>query len=200
MKAFIFDTETTWFTTKWWSIDEQPYIVQFAWIFGEISKENWFKELDRINVKVKPRISIPFASSQVHWIYDKDVENSPYIEEVVDSFLKFLNSADVVVWHNIEFDEEILRNELERIWRKWDYQPSKSICTMRGSTDYCQLQWRWISYKAPKLNELHLKLFGERFGWAHDAIVDVEATVRCFEELVKKWIIEIEENQLMRLF
>lgn len=200
MKAFVFDTETTWFTVKWWTLEEQPYIVQFAWILGNISKEKWFEELDRIDVKVKPRISIPFSASQVHGIYDKDVVDSPYIEDVISDFLKFLNTSDVVVWHNIEFDEGIIRNELARLWRSWDYQPMKSICTMRWSTDYCKLQWRGFSFKPPKLNELYKHLFGERFEWAHNAMIDVEATTAAFSELVKRWVIILEENSLMRLF
>lgn len=200
MKAFVFDTETTWFTVKWWTVEEQPYIVQFAWILWTISKDNWFEELERIDILVRPRISIPFSASQVHGLYDKDVENAPYIENVVDSFLKYLNTSDVVVWHNVEFDEEIIRNELARLWRKWDYQPIKSLCTMRSSTDYCKLQWRWFSFKPPKLNELYKHLFGERFEWAHNAMVDVESTAKAFSELVKRGVIELEETNLMRLF
>lgn len=200
MLAFVFDTETTWFTVRWWWLDEQPYIVQFAWILWDVSKDNGFKEIERIDQLVRPRISIPFWASQVHWIYDKDVQDSPFIEEVVDNFLKFLNKADFVVWHNIEFDEEILKNELARLGRKWDYQPMKSICTMRWSTDFCQLQWRGFSFKPPKLNELYRKIFWNWFEWAHNAMVDVEATAQAFWELVKKWVIQLESNNVMRLF
>ena len=200
MKAFVFDTETTGFTVKGWTIEEQPYIVQFAWMLWNVSKENWFEEIERIEFLVKPRISIPFSSSQVHWIYDEHVKEAPFLEEVVDKFLKFLNTSDVVVWHNVEFDEEIIRNELHRLWRKWDYQPLKTICTMRSSTEYCQLQWRGFSFKPPKLQELYKHLFGERFEWAHNAMVDVESTAKAFWELVKRWVISLEENNLMRLF
>ncbi|EKE26122.1 MAG: DNA-directed DNA polymerase [uncultured bacterium (gcode 4)] len=200
MQAFVFDTETTWFTVKWGSIEEQPYIVQFAGILWEISQEKWFVEIERINYLVKPRISIPFSSSQIHWIYDRDVENAPYIEEVMDNILKYLNTTDVVVGHNVEFDEEIIRGELARLWRKWDYQANSSICTMRSTTDYCKLQWRWFSFKPPKLNELYKFLFWDWFEWAHDAMVDVEATAKAFWELVKKWVIVLEESMVMRLF
>lgn len=74
MKAFVFDTETTGFSTKGGSLAEQPYIVQFAGIFGEISSENGFQEIDRVDILIKPRIPIPFGASQVHGIYDVDVE------------------------------------------------------------------------------------------------------------------------------
>lgn len=201
MKVFIFDTETTGFTVKGGDLSEQPYIVQFAGILIDINPQNgeWF-EADRINQMVKPRISIPFAASQVNGIYDKDVAESPYIENCVDAFLKLLNNADAVVGHNIEYDEEVLKNELARIGRGGYYHPQKSLCTMRLSTDYCKLEGRGFSFKPPKLNELHLNLFGERFAGAHDAIVDVEATVRVFTELVKRKVIVLEETSVMRLF
>lgn len=163
MRAFVFDTETTGFTVKGGSLAEQPYIIQFAGILGEVSREQGFVEIERINQFVRPRISIPFAASQVNGIYDKDVENSPYIEQVVDTFLKYLNTTDVVVGHNIEYDEEVIRQELARLGRTGDYQPIKSLCTMRSSTDHCKLQGRGFSFKPPKLSELHKHLFGEWF-------------------------------------
>jgi DNA polymerase III epsilon subunit-like protein len=33
----------------------------------------------------------------VHHIYDIDVKNAPYIEEVIDDFLSYINGADAIV-------------------------------------------------------------------------------------------------------
>ena len=200
MKIFVFDTETTWFSVKWGTKEQQPYIVQFAGILWTVDKMTGFTEIERINKLIRPRISIPFATSQIHWIYDKDVENAPYIEEVIGDILKYINTSDAVVGHNIDFDEEIIKWELARLWRIWDYQPIKSICTMRCTTDFCKLQGRWFSYKPPKLNELYKHLFWAHFEWAHDAMFDVEATAKILWELVKKWVIELERNLIQRLF
>ncbi|MDD2487502.1 MAG: 3'-5' exonuclease [Candidatus Gracilibacteria bacterium] len=200
MKAFVFDTETTGFSVKGGTIEEQPYIVQFAGILGEVSQANGFVEIERVNYLIRPRISIPFSTSQIHGIYDKDVVDAPYIESVIDDILRYLNTSDAVVGHNVEFDEEIIRGELARLGRRGDYQPNKAICTMRSTTDYCKLQGRGFSFKPPKLNELHKHLFGEHFEGAHDAMIDVEATARSFGELVKKGVIVLEESMVMRLF
>jgi DNA polymerase III epsilon subunit-like protein len=200
MRAFVFDTETTGFPVKDGALSEQPYIVQFAGILGDISAENGFVEIERIDQFVKPRISIPFGASQVHGIYDKDVADAPYVETVIDGFLKYLNSTDVVVGHNIEYDETIIRYELARIGRPGDYQPVSTCCTMRSSTDHCKLQGRGFSFKPPRLNELHKHLFGEFFEGAHNAMVDVESTARAFGELVKRGVITLEEKKEMRLF
>lgn len=163
MRAFVFDTETTGFSVKSGSLAEQPYIVQFAGILGEISPDKGFEEIERIDILIKPRIPIPFSASQVHGLYDKDVENAPYIEEVANQILKYLNTADVVVGHNIEYDEQVIRDELARIGRPGDYQPIQKCCTMRSSTEYCKLQGRGFGFKAPRLMELYKHLFGEWF-------------------------------------
>jgi DNA polymerase III epsilon subunit-like protein len=118
----------------------------------------------------------------------------------IDQILGILNTADIVGGHNIEYDEWVLRYELERLGRKWEYAPMKSVCTMRLSTDYCQLTGRGFGYKTPKLSELHKKLFGEWFEWAHNAMVDVEATMRCAVELVRRGVILLVESNEMRLF
>jgi hypothetical protein len=55
---------------------------------------------------------------------------------------------------------------------------------MEASTDFCKIQG-YYGYKWPKLSELHIKLFGEDFDGAHDALADIEATARCFWEMRK---------------
>lgn len=196
----VFDTETTGFPVKEGRLDQQPYIVQFAAITGEMNANMEYREISRENFLVKPPVSIPFWASQVHGIYDRDVEDKLPIWDHMDTILKILHSADIVAWHNIEYDETIIAFELDRLSRKGEYAPAKSLCTMRLSTDYCKLQGRGFSYKPPKLAELHKFLFDEYFEWAHDAIYDVEATMRSLIELMKRWVIQVETNNIMRLF
>lgn len=108
---------------------------------------------------IKPHISIPFAASQVHGIYDKDLIEKLSFDEHLDTILKILNTAEVVIGHNIEYDEGVLGYELERYGRKGEYTPMKTLCTMRGSTEYCRLPGRGMAWKPPKLSELHRHLF-----------------------------------------
>lgn len=202
MKILVFDTETTWFIDKKEnSLDKQPYIIQFAWIIGEL--KNWkFSEINRINDFVKPKIPIPFASSQVHHIYDVDVKDAPDIKEKIDDFLNVINSCDVIIWHNIEYDEEMIKLELKRLDRLFDYNPKQVICTMKSTVDFCKIKWMGDRFKYPKLWELYKTLFWEYFIWAHDAMVDVEATLKAFLELEKRNIIKIEEKkeEILSLF
>lgn len=200
MKICIWDTETTGFPVKEWKLEQQPYIIQFAAIVFDFSEDASIAETERHNMLIKPRVSIPFGASQVHGIYDKDVVDVPYIEEYIDIIMKVLNGADIVVGHNISYDEEILWYELARIGRVWEYTPSQSICTMRSSTEYCKMPGRGFAWKPPKLSELHRFLFDEYFDGAHNALVDVEATGRSFFELVKRGVIKVETKNLLRLF
>lgn len=205
MKVFVFDTETTWFIDKKiQDLDKQPYIIQFAGILWEIVDGEW-KEIKRINELIKPPILIPYGSSQVHHIYDIDVTNKGNFESSVQDFLPYINDCDVIVGHNIEYDESMFRLEMKRLGREYDYKPKQAICTMYTSRDFCKLPKKMIGspgFKLPKLWELYKTLFGEYFVWAHDAMVDVEATVKCFVELVNKWVIIIEkkDDSMMSLF
>lgn len=200
MKVFIFDTETTGFTQRDRPLEEQPHIVQFAGIMIDIQPDGTYQEIDRVNELVKPPVSIPFGASQVHGIYDKDVVDELPISQKVDVFLRYLNGAHIVLGHNIEYDETVINYELERLGRKGDYQPQNIICTMKDTVDFCQIPGRGIGYKYPKLNELYKKLFGEHFEGAHDAMVDVEATLKAFAELVKRGELRLQTSEVMRLF
>lgn len=195
MKIFVFDTETTWFINKKENdLNLQPRIVQFAWILWNL--ENWkFTEEKRINILINPKMPIPYWSSQVHHIYDIDVKNAPTIEEVINDILEHITTPDIIVWHNIEYDEDVLKIELKRLEIEYKYNPKQVICTMKTTVDFCSIQWNWERFKYPKLWELHKKLFWEYFIWAHDAMTDVEATLRCFIELTKLWIIKMEEKK-----
>ena len=202
MKIFVYDTETTGFISKKeTNLDLQPKIVQFAGILWEL--KDWiFTEEKRINILINPQIPIPFWSSQVHHIYDIDIKDSPFIKDVIEEILSYINEPDITIWHNIEYDEDMIKLELKRLTQEYMYKPKQTVCTMKNSVDFCAIRWNWARFKYPKLWELHKKLFWEYFIWAHDAMTDVEATLRCFVELVKQNVIIVEEkkDELMSLF
>lgn len=201
MKIFVFDTETTGFPQKGEDLTKQPHVVQVAGVLVDIDPATGtMTELERLDEKCKPPVSIPFGASQVHGIYDKDVADKPPFEAVADRLLKIANGADAVSGHNVSFDEEILSFELKRLGRDGWWHPRQVICTMRTSTEYCKLEGRGFSWKPPKLNELHKKLFGAFFDGAHNAIFDVESTAKCLAELVRLKVIQLEEPKELRLF
>lgn len=58
----------------------------------------------------------------------------------IDEIMDFINEADVIIGHNIEYDEDMLRLELTRHQKLHLYTPSQVICTMKSTVDYCALQ------------------------------------------------------------
>lgn len=203
MKIFVFDTETTWFINKKDpGLDKQPHIVQIAWIYWEIDEKWNFNELKRINKYIKPPVSIPYEASLINNIYDIDVRNALTFEDEYKEFLDILNNSDYIVWHNIEYDETVTKIELRRIEKEYLYNPKKVYCTMKETVDLCQLKWNWERFKYPKLWELYKILFWEYFLWAHDAIVDVEATLKIFIELYNRNLVnkDISKTEVLSLF
>jgi len=202
VKILVFDTETTGFINKKESdLAKQPYIIQFAGILGELENGK-YREIERKNIFIKPPISIPYGASQVHHIYDIDVKNASFIEDVIEDIIWNINWPDIIIWHNIEYDEDMIKLELKRLNMEYKYKPKQKVCTMKSTVDFCKIEWNWNRFKYPKLWELHKILFWEYFIWAHDAMVDVEATLRCFVELLNKKIIKIEKSkdEVMSLF
>ena len=210
MKIFVFDTETTWFINKKEpDLTKQPHIIQFAWILGEVIEWEWwivtFNEEERVNILINPWASIPYASSQIHHIYDIDVKDKQKYSDVSEEIIHYINTPDVIIGHNVEYDVNMVLLELRRLQEEYKYKPKQVLCTMNQAIDFCKLPKRdekaeW--YKRPKLGELHKVLFGEYFVGAHDALTDVEATLRCFIELMNKWVIVVEQKRenVMSLF
>ena len=64
-------------------------------------------------------------------------------------------------------------------------ETTASLCKIPGG--------RGGKFKLPTLTELHEFLFNEPFAEAHNATADVEATTRCFLELIRKEVFTAEE-------
>jgi len=189
----VFDTETTGLPKNWKApvseVNNWPRVIQLGW-------QTWSDATctDLINVNnfiIKPDgFTIPKAASDVHGITDEIAkEKGVPIADVIDMFLKDINRATHIVAHNISFDSPVLGAEMIRLGVSAETRP-KRICTKEASTNYCKIPGQY-GYKWPKLEELHRFLFAEDFDGAHDALSDVQATSRCFAELVKRSVIQL---------
>ncbi len=180
----FFDTETTGLPKDWKAplsqLDNWPRLVQLAFI--QFDKEG--QQLQEADYIVKPdRFRIPKASSNVHGITtEQAMAEGIEIGEVLEHFTRALKSSTHLIAHNMNFDEKIVGAEYLRLGSENHVKGLTKICTMRGTKDFCKLPGTY-GFKAPKLTELHQKLFGKSFEDAHDALVDVKATARCFWEL-----------------
>lgn len=183
----IFDTETTGLPVRGGSLAEQPHVIQFASItykFDQVTKS--FQEVEKYNQLIKPPISIPADSTRITGISDQTVANSPNFAAVADQILAIFKKSDLAVAHNLNFDQEILSNEMERLGKNKDFLPAGRFDSMEGTRNICKLPTKTGGYKAPKLMELHQFLLNESFQEAHNAIKDVEALGRCVKVLLKE--------------
>ncbi len=184
----IFDTETTGKIENWKApvseFESFPRVVQLAWQLHDYKGAL----IEVKNFIIKPDgYTIPFNAEKIHGIStERAMRQGVSMEFVMDEFKKALDETDFVVGHNIEFDNKVLGAEYARANRDDGLLKKKELDTMRASTDFCKLPGgRGKSFKFPTLNELSLKLFNQAVDNAHNASADVEATSRCFLELIR---------------
>ena len=188
----IFDTETTGLPIDYNApISDSanwPRMVQLAWQVhgpkGEL--------IEVKNYIIKPEdYQIPYDVVKIHGITtERAIEFGVDISVVLEEFSKSAKKCQFLVGHNVSFDNNILGAEYFRKNTDSPIEKMDSLDTKDLSVEYCALPGgRGGKYKWPKLAELHIKLFGKSFEAAHNAAADVEATSRCFLELVRIGII-----------
>lgn len=180
----FFDTETSGLPRNWKApvSDSRnwPRLVQLGWIAcsrdGDITDSQEFI--------IRPDgFRIPAGAVQTHGITtERALEEGVPLRGVLEAFCAAVDAALVLVAHNMNFDENILGAEFYREELSPPGGTQTRCCTMRRSTDYCQLPGKY-GYKWPTLEELHRKLFGESFENAHGALADTTACMRCFFKL-----------------
>ncbi len=189
----IFDTETTGLphnkTAPVEDLDNWPRLVQLAWQLHD-AQGNLISSGNHI---VRPDgFTIPFNSEKIHGISTaRAQEVGEHLDDVLKEFSKDVDQADVLVGHNIEFDNKILGAEYLRCKTANILEGVPNIDTAEDTKQFCQLPGGpGGGLKSPRLLELYEKLFGNPFQDAHDAAYDVDATAKAFFETLKKGIIE----------
>jgi len=193
----IFDTETTGLPKKWnapiTDINNWPRCVQIAWQlhdqYGEL--------IEQQDYLIKPEdYNIPYDAEQIHGISTQLAqEKGESLEKVLHLFNQALLKSTFVVGQNVKFDLNIMGCEYVRkgIDTNLNALPVLDTCTEKTAT-LCQIPGgRGGKFKLPTLTELHEYLFHKPFSEAHNATADVEATTRCFLELIRKRIYTKEE-------
>lgn len=194
----IFDTETTGlpqnFSAPLTDFDNWPRCVQLAWQLHDHSG----KLLSRGDYIIRPDgFTIPFNAEKVHGIStERAHEEGVPLGEAMDAFSSDLSKAEFIIGHNLEFDLNIMGSEYLRTGRKNPLKDKIHVDTKDDATHYCKLPGGRGKYKWPTLGELHEKLFEIGFDEAHNAAADVNATARCFLELVKIGVIQLRYPDL----
>jgi len=161
VRLFIFDTETT--SLKPGRICQLSYLICEN---GSVKGKNMFFTVNEMSP----------SSQAVHGFSMEMLEELSEgiaFEDRAEEILRDLSSCDMMVGHNVAFDERFLRAETERTGLMWP--KVASFCTMKYFTGNMMMKRKFQAYrpKPPKLIELK-----EYFGIADE---EVEETARtCF--------------------
>lgn len=166
MKVLIFDTETTGLPIKrvgaYAGPDNWPHVVSIAWM---VLDSDTNKILTQKSYVVKPDTwTIPEESTAIHGIIHRYAERyGADLGAVMDEFLG--TEYDIMVAHNLVFDENVLVNAL--LWdlkRAFSGFTKPKFCTMNLSRDMCRLPYPsgYAGNKPPKLTELYEHVFHKK--------------------------------------
>ncbi|WP_162126533.1 DNA polymerase III subunit alpha [Flavobacterium phycosphaerae] len=193
----IFDTETTGLPKRWAApvsdTDNWPRCIQIAWQLHD-AMGNLIEHQDYL---VKPEgFNIPYDAERIHGISTELAqEQGISLAEVLEKFNTALAKAKFIVGQNVGFDVNIMGCEFYRLGvnSPMATMPVLDTCT-EVTAELLKLPGgRGGKFKLPTLTELHSYLFQVPFAEAHNATADVEATTRCFLELIRRAIFTKEE-------
>ncbi len=196
----IFDTETTGLPKNWNApisdVDNWPRAIQIAWqVHDELGHLVEHKDF-----LIQPDgFDIPYDAERIHGISTALAEKEGVpMSVVLEEFELALKKAKFVVGQNLKFDLNIMGSEMIRAGYSSVMldMPVLDTCT-EVTAEMCQIPGgRGGRWKLPTLTELHQFLFAIPFNEAHNATADVEATTRCFFELVRREVFTSEELQV----
>jgi DNA polymerase III epsilon subunit-like protein len=203
MYILIFDTETTGLPkTKFLNIEKSsdwPYIVQLSYIIYDTDLHNIVKIRDFI-IRLSDGNIIGDDSIRIHGITNEiSKQLGVDISVALEEFFKDIQTVNMVIAHNVSFDLSIVKMELLRLiqnkttrelktlYKNILYEISnvtKFVCTMKETTDFCNILTRSKTgdafKKFPSLTELYTKLYNETPKNLHNALHDVIITLICF--------------------
>jgi DNA polymerase-3 subunit alpha len=193
----IFDTETTGLPKQWnapiTNTENWPRCVQIAWQLHD----DMGRCLEHQDYLIRPDgFNVPYDAEKIHGISTELAsEQGVSLLEVLELFNIALSKAKFVVGQNVSFDLNIMGCEFHRLnlVSNLNQLPVLDTCTEKTAM-MCQIPGgRGGKFKLPTLTELHKFLFNKPFGEAHNATADVEATTRCFLELIRREEFSIEQ-------
>lgn len=224
MFVLVFDTETTGLpktrVINESTINEWPYIVQLSYMIYDTDSSKIIKISDNI-IKLDENIELSKESIVIHGIdRNKINEKGKSIVEILQEFLRDVDSIDFIVGHNIDFDINMIIVEIYRSALNPKNSHIKEInlpiivrlqymnryCTMKNSIELCNIKKlsktngkEYVKY--PTLTETYHKLFNETPNNMHNALNDIYACFRCFYKLkYKKDVCQVDTqfNKLLR--
>lgn len=182
-----YDVETTGLNPK------EDFIIQLSMIkfekdtFNQVAKKNWY-------IKPAHNYTINPQAQAVHGISKEWLDaNGIYLKDIISEIDEMVKDSDFLTYNGNSFDIKFLYKDLQM----WGYELELEN---RKYYDSFAMECRF----APRdLSSVYKKYTGETLSGAHNAMADVEATIRIFMEQMTKhkigWgdINDFQENTLL---
>lgn len=205
-------------------LNNYPFILQLAARLIEVNIDEdlylnnntrdrclTYKDIVTFNSLVRPTrgewdepIEISQDAFEVHGItIEKCFEEGNYIQDVVAMTQGMIMFADVIICHNVNFDKNVLLSEALRLNLDLRFKNGSIVwCSMLNTVETCKISSEgkakfFSPFKWPKLEELFKFLYNvdmTSIHKAHDAMGDVNATVDCVLELLRRDINLFNKN------
>lgn len=132
---------------------------------------------ETITEKLNPTIPIPIETSEIHGIFDIDVENAPTFQEKAQEYADFIGDSDLAGFNSNRFDIPILVEEFLRAGVPFTMKNRKSIDVQ---TIYHKLEPRTLTAAYQYYCNKNLEN-------AHSAEADTIATFEVLESQIQKY-------------
>lgn len=165
-----------------------PRLIHLSWIV----LNDQFKPIKDYDCIIKPEgFAIDHHVTKFSRLEEEEIEKKgEKVEDVFVEFAKSVESADYLVAHNMNIQENIIAAEYMRKGMHPPHFTTERLCLMQEATFYCKLPSRGGGYKWPSLQELYTTLFNQKFAPAGNARADVIAAARSFIMLMKRGELE----------
>jgi DNA polymerase III epsilon subunit-like protein len=187
MKFLFFDTETTGLPLRHAPASKVPniwcYPVSIAWILAD---EDGTIINSEYHVIAPMGWEIPAEATAIHKITNSTaIKYGIPLSEAISRFMWHFGMCDVLVAHNLNFDQNVINNVLR--WKLGksmmleDYG-KRMFCTMINARSVVGLPGKTPGkFKTPKLSEMYKQLFGrDPVGVLHNAMTDTQVLMECF--------------------
>lgn len=211
-RILVFDVETSGLIPKDrtnMTMDDLPHILQLTFVIFETKGWKIARSMNTY-INVASSVSISPKITELTGITREMCDKGISMKTALQEFVKEYMECDIIVAHNIQFDREMVRIELERhkttltdpqyalvFDREFERHQNKfNYCTMYNGKNVCKIERTdpngEVYYKCPKLVELYEYLFSMTPHNLHDSLIDTFVCLRCFVKMRFKFDLSLK--------
>ncbi|MFK7980452.1 MAG: exonuclease domain-containing protein [Saprospiraceae bacterium] len=124
------------------------------------------------NVLINPTIPIPPGATAVHGVSDAEVKDKPKFKQIAKSFAAWLAGSDLAGYNSDNFDIPLLIEEFNRA----------GITFPEPETNFIDVLKIERKVNGHTLGATYKRYTGEELEGAHDALIDIYATIKIFNK------------------